>query len=1017
MSSSFVRIRAALGLTALAAALGTSAVPLAAQATGTIRGKVVEAGSQRPLNGVQVVVDGTTRGGLTNAAGEYTIASVPAGSHTVRASMVGFTSSAQTITLAGNATATADFTLSQSAISLDALVVTGTPGATTKRAVGAAVANIAAAEVTEKAPVTDVSQLLQARTPGLTLIQPSGSAGTSTNIRIRGAGSLNASNQPIFIIDGVRMTAGGQGGYSVSGQSTSALSAINPADIESIEVIKGPAAATLYGADAAAGVVQIITKKGRTGQQKLEWNLKAEYGQQKWATEIDDRYTLCTPNRITGTGEKGKTGYIPAPLSGEVGAYVGCAGMDPNAPIDSRIISGNNLRDDPQALRTGVSRNTTLSARGGGENYSFYLSGDADKNEGIFRNNYFDRIGGRANFFVSPTSKTDVRVTLNYAQTETGLPNNDNSSWGMLRNTYRAQPGRQYNYAVGYANLSPEIINGYDNVTRTERTILSLQGGYQPYSWFRNQVTVGLDRNARRSTLFFRRDLTGKAPYGADNANGFIGQYTPNNYNWTAEYVGTVKKDVSDNLALNTSFGAQYNHYQFRSYEATGENLTSDKLNLVSAAAITKGFESFNETKSFGVYVQEQAGWKDRLFVTGTLRFDDNSTFGKDYKAAIYPNAQVSYVISEEPFWNVSWVDNLKLRAAWGRAGKAPSAYQADRTYGAYASVNADNTITPAFLSNTYGNPNLKAEEVAEIETGFEASLFGGKAGVDVTYYNKTTNDAIIAVPVAPSSGFSGSRLTNVGSINNQGVEVSLYGTPVSKPNFAWDTRLGLSANKNELTSWGGARSTYMAAGYRGAQRHDVGYPLGGFWGISPTTNPDGTLVRNSAGNLIYTDTAYIGSSVPTREAGFTNTFTLFKNLSLYSFLDYKGGHYQFNMTEMTAHMDGLTRLQMYQTNAADSLKAEIYRSGYATAPFFSKADFLKLRELSLTYTVPTSLTKRFGTNRLSVSVAGRNLATWTKYQGPDPEVNIEGDATFTRADYMSVPATRQWTTMINVSF
>ena len=268
--------------------------------------------------------------------------------------------------------------------------------------------------------------------------------------------------------------------------------------------------------------------------------------------------------------------------------------------------------------------------------------------------------------------------------------------------------------------------------------------------------------------------------------NGYVSQYLPQTYNWTAEYAGTVTRDLSDALSSSTSFGAQFNHYQFRSYQATGEGLTTDKLNLVSSAAVTRGAQSFSENKSFGVYAQQQLGWKDRVFVTGTLRMDDNSTFGQDYSGAIYPNLQGSYVLSDEDFFHVPGVESLKLRAAWGKAGKAPSAYQADRTYAASAVVLADGTSAPAFTPETYGNPLLKAEEVSEIEAGLDASLFGGRAGVDFTFYNKNTNDALVRVAVAPSSGFGldnadgvAGKLTNVGTINNKGVELGLFGTPV----------------------------------------------------------------------------------------------------------------------------------------------------------------------------------------------------------------------------------------------
>ena len=243
-----------------------------------------------------------------------------------------------------------------------------------------------------------------------------------------------------------------------------------------------------------------------------------------------------------------------------------------------------------------------------------------------------------------------------------------------------------------------------------------------------------------------------------------------------------------------------------------------------------------------------------------------------------------------------------------------------------------------------------------------------------------------------------------------------LGGTPLRLRSVSWESQLTAAVSHNKLVSWGGVRDEPILAGYRASQRYDEGKPLAAFYSVDVSYNADGTPVRDGSGRLVLGDTAYVGPSIPTRELGFTNTFTLLRDFTLFSFLDYKGGHYQFNMTQQTANTDNLSREQVLRTNAADSLRAEILRSG-ATAPFMSPADFLKLRELSLTYSVPAHLTQRFGTNRMSVALAGRNLWMWTRYDGPDPEVNIEGDATFTRSDYMSVPATRQWVATVNLTF
>jgi TonB-dependent SusC/RagA subfamily outer membrane receptor len=380
------RLRSRLGLAA--ALLLGAAAPLFAQA-GTISGRVTDAASQRPLAGAQVQVTGATRSAVTNADGDYTLTVGP-GSVTVRASTLGYSSQSRTVTVAAGQATTANFALQTSAISLNELVVTGTPGATEKRELGNSVTTVHAADITDKAPVTNVTQLLAARAPGLTIMQPSGSLGTAAAIRIRGLGSVQAGNAPIFYIDGVRMFGGNQGGFGVGGQTASNLDAINPNDIESIEVIKGPAAATLYGADAAAGVIQIITKKGRSGRQSLQWSGKVEMGNNEWKEGMPTNYTLCTAARIASA------------------SWPGCAGLAANTVLTERPLES--------ALETGDVQNFNLNVRGGGERFSFYLSGDREDETGVFVNNAFARTSGRGNFSVTPSDFFDVTGSIAFSR-------------------------------------------------------------------------------------------------------------------------------------------------------------------------------------------------------------------------------------------------------------------------------------------------------------------------------------------------------------------------------------------------------------------------------------------------------------------------------------------------------------------------------------------------------------------------------------------------------------------------
>lgn len=1007
---------AALTLVTALLMLFAGSTPVPAQGTGAIRGQVMEAGTQRPVAGAQVFLTGTTRGTVTDARGNFLIPGVAPGSYEVQVQMIGFGKASQGATVVAEQTVRLDFQLSQAAIELDALVVTGTAGATRQRTLGNTLSSINAAKVAEAAPISNVAQLLTGRTPGLTVMPGSGQVGTAANFRIRGAASLNAANHPAVYIDGVRMRSGSQGGYGTSNHTTretSALDAINPEDIESIEVIKGPAAATLYGADAAAGVIQIITKKGRTGTQAMSFTARAELGASDWALPMRKNYTLCmNANELPWQG---------MPTAARIGSasWPGCANLDPSLPWQERLLMEQPLKQDG-VLRDGDINRYSLTARGGADRYSFFLSGDKERETGVFSNNWFERKSARMNFSVLPLENVTVDFRVGYTTYTSQQPNNDNASYGWLRNAFRGRPGYNAPWASGWAGLGPEQMALYDNQTENERWILGATAEYKPFTWFRNRLTLGFDAGDRQHTLFYTKDRTGRMPYGSTYANGYIGVYRPATRDYTVDYSGTIDHDFtrlgfSEELTSAFSFGAQYAAQNFHSTEVVGEGLVADPLNLVSSAASTRGYETKEETRSLGFYVQEMVGWKNRLFVTGAVRMDDHSAFGANFSRIFYPKVSVAHVISEEPWFGVPMVDNLKLRLAYGHAGNAPAPFSADRTYEATSAVLADGTVVSALTPGAAGNPDIRAERGEELELGFDAALFDNALGVEFSFYRNVTRDALMTQPVAPSMGYGGSILRNVGEIRNSGLELQVFGSPLKRDWLVWDARMTLSTNRNKLVSFGEMDREYIGVGYRNAQRHVAGYTLGGYWAEDYVYNEDGSLKLLANGRPELTAMKYIGPSAPTREASLTNTFTILRDLQLYTHLDYKGGHYLFNMSEQTSITD-LNNQKANDPTISQDEWLKLYYGG--NRQFIERADFIKLREVSLRYNLKPEWVQRTGLDGMSLSLAGRNLAMpWTKYSGTDPEVSIAGAETFTRADSNSVPMMRQWVATVDLRF
>lgn len=995
-----------------------------AQTTGALRGAVTDRVTGRPIGGANVTVLGTSVSGETDAAGRYVIRSLPAGQHTVRATAIGFTRLETSVTVAPGQDATGDFAMSPTTIQLDEVVVTGTPGATEKRQIGNAVTSIKVADMAEDAAVRRVEDVLLARTPGLTLTSYSGQAGAGTNIKIRGAGSLAAGYAPVFYIDGVRFESRNQVGISTNGatvQGSSPMDFINPEDIENIEVIKGPAAATLYGADAASGVIQIITKKGRKTGAGVQWSVGGEAGQTDWTDHIGwpTNYWLCQPLQIRNPGTS-----------------PGCAGMDSLAPASDRLLIDNPLKDpllinalgdtvrapcNPGCtLRTGPSRKVDISARGGGDFFSYYLSMDRYTEDGVFYNNLQRRVGGRGNFDVTPSDKLQFSMNMAYSRTDNQMPLNDNASNGILRNAFRGQAGGQSSpWKAGWRGFSPELANQYDNQTHSERTVIGISTNWKPLSWLQNRLVLGMDKQDRKNSEFYTIDTTGRAPWGGINATGRIQHFMPVTHTWTVDYSGTASAKVSSSLASAFSAGVQLNARNYRRITVTGEGLVANQLNLVGAAAATRADEDFVKQTSLGIYGQEQVGWRDRLYVTGAVRVDDNSAFGADFNLVVYPKLSASYVISDESFFHLPLVESMKLRAAWGQAGRSPQPFTADRTYTQSTTTVGGvsvNELTPD--GGSFGNDSLKAETGQEIELGFDASLLNDRMGVEFTYYNQQTKDALVRVQDMRSSGFTGSHFENVGAVANHGIELLLTAQPVYRRSFAWDASLSLSTNNNKLVRFGltadTARSTDFGE-FATVQRHKEWYPLGGFWYNDVNRDANGDPILT--GGQVTVDASkftYVGPSSPTREAALSNTFTILGNLRLYALFDYKGGYYMWcAICSIRSRVDQNTfelndpSLDRSSGTTPDSINIKVLKS-LQTRTWIMPADFIKLRELSMTYTLPGSWSKLFRASRASITVAGRNLRRWSKYKGVgDPEVQFTSTgngADFNRTDYDAVP-------------
>ena len=885
--------------------------------------------------------------------------------------------------------------MSVNVLELDAIVVTGSVGDTRRRAVGHSVAVVNASEVVGRSAVANLTEVLQAKVPGLTLMPGSGTVGSAANYRLRGAGSLNANNSPLIYVDGVRVSSRTQGNFSAFGQNTTALDAINPADIESIEVIKGPAAATLYGAEAAAGVIQIFTKKGRSG--RVKWESRLETGRSDWDKNLRPvNFAVATTARLAD----------PMTWPGFVGKSLG------------DVISFRPMSDG-RALRTASLSKLVLSASGGADRYNFFVSAGKADEEGVYFNNFSNLNSLRGNFTFVPTDKLTFTTNVALSNNHVRLPLNDNTSVGLISSSNLAEPGRNYAPPGGlnYLLITPEIANLYDNQTQADRYTIGWSVDYTPFSWFKNMFRVGLDANVGRSELYFPPDPLTPYPVrhslNLDNSKGFIAQGRPLNQDVTLNYDGTVTRQLSTRLVSNTSFGMQYLANLFRRTDAIGVDLGSVGVRSVASAAITSSTESSSEQKSVGLYAQQQLSFDDRLFVTLATRVDNNSAFGAKLNRVFYPKASVSYVMSEEPYFKVPGVSSLRLRAAWGQAGNAPGPYDAVRSYTS-AAVTSGTGTSSGLRYLSVGNPGLRPERATEIEVGFESAFLDGRIGLDASYYNKTTRDALILVTVPATTGFTGEQLTNLGEISNTGIEMLLTATPVQRKSLTVEATLSLATNSNRLVSFGDERQPIILTTQIPYQRHQEGFPLGAMWAQRVRYNPDGTLLKVGGQPVLDSASVYMGPSVPTREVSLSAGVLVFGRLRFHGLVDYKSGHYQLNGTDMRRDRAGVS----WETvnPAADPDEVLVRRATFQTFVYIQPADFVKLRDVVVSYDMPPSFLRGVA-RRATLTLAGHNLKIWTRYGGADPEVSDRGAGTFARGDLWTVPQTRRYSAAMALTF
>ncbi len=972
-----------IGVLLLLALCGGSGALAAQQRSGSIRGRVVDAATQQPLSGAQLAVLGTGAGVLSAASGEYLIAGLAPGRLRVRVTMLGYEAAEAEVEVTASSPGRLDFSLSPTAVALNELVVTAT-GQARKREVGNSVSTINIEQIAT-AGVADPQALLTARSTGVSVLQNSGQPGAGGSIRLRGNNSVSQGNNPIVYVDGIRIYNGSAPTSIASRQTVMPLNDISPEDIARIEVIKGPAATTLYGTEASAGVIQIFTKSGMTGAP--QWNAEVSAG-------------------FNSMGHVG-------PSSDPTGLFVNqCSG--PNMVIgDGRTFQDMGCPASGTYLKLGPIQRYNLSVRGGSGDVTYYVSGNYGDSRGVLGDGGSTDGGFRANLTFLPNTRMRVGVNTSYARRNTRwIPDGNNAS-GFLLNASRG-PGNNFKgtdctNATVSACLDNSALFTTDATTKGDHYITGFSLNYDLSEAFTNRLNVGYDyNNLDNSTL---------QPFGYPR--------TPLGELWwdgwkrvliSADYAGSYRRSVLG-LATTSSWGGQLFDSRTTRTSVDAQNFSGPgQPTLTSASLRDVTDDSYLRVINAGFFLQEQAAWQDRLFVTVGLRVDGNSSFGESFGLQPYPKLSASYVLSDYAFWPKA-IETFKLRGAIGESGKAPGAFDAVRTWDPVAGDNGQPGFTPAQL----GNSKLGPERTRETELGFEGSALKGRLGVDFTWYRQHTFDALIPVVFPPSEGFSSSQLMNVGQLFNSGVEARVDVGLLRKETVEWNGHLNFSTVHGEAGDIGSQRLIINDLSRTYVQQ---GYPVPSYFG-KHVKNP------NAFANPVF-DTTYLGSAYPTKTIAPSTDVTLFKRLIFQALGEWQLGGHLLNAT-------GYQNAYSQEWQPCYSVQAQLKKaaagdsSGLANVTALQRArctltssvrdyalwveatDFFKLRSISVTYNIPERYVP--GARRASLTLAGQNLFKSSKYSGTDPEIADQRDGSFSRRDYYVLPPPRTFLATLRVDF
>jgi TonB-linked SusC/RagA family outer membrane protein len=973
------------GLLLLLAAL--IAMPVHAQEgkkTYVITGEVYDAKTAEPLIGANVIIEATTLGASTNREGKFSIlARLVPGTYRISYRFIGYKKQTQELRLAeAEAVDLGRVNLTEDLLQIQEIVVTGTAIATEKERLGNTIATVRGTSIAQaNAPTVDAA--LTGKVAGAMVQQNSGTPGGGVTVRLRGTSTISSSAEPLYIIDGVIVDNSSNELVNLGGYVGNRIADLNPNDIDRIEVVKGAAAAALYGSRANNGVIQIFTKRGMAGDTRITYRSRAGISNIRKTYEVN-MFSFDKP------------------------------------PSDAtrKAVTRRDYQKD--IFRTGYDIENYLSLSGGSERTKYYLAGTHTKEEGIMEATNYRKVNFRLNLDQFVNKWLQLSANANYINSHSDrVPNGGvvggegvitnfafQPNWFDLRaNAEGKFPTPPF---AGFAN-ELEVLATWENPLDVNRFIGGLRATATPWKNFSFDYTFGYDQYEEKAVRRIPRGSS--AGYTTGFSQAAVQDVLLVNNDITATH-------VMSKLGLDFTTTAGMNHQYFE-----GNNVTASVRDLIpvagllSAGATPTATEFIEKRVIYGYFGQETIGYRGKLFLTGALRVDGASTFGKDDRWQAFPKASLSYVISSEPWWQNavgSVLNRFKLRGAWGTSGGQPAgSYDRFSVY-----LQQINSNRPGLVNSTLlGNENLKPERMREVEIGADFGLFNDRLSFEASYYDQRIEDLLVRRTLPPSTGFVGIR-DNVGILSNKGFELLGKALIFDSDNFQWLTSFTLSHNKNKVVKLTGP--AFAVDGSFGISRVFEGEPLGIFYGPTYVRNPDGSIKLDASGIPVINPTASkIGDPNPEYTASLINDFRLGRKLTLHTQFDAIRGFDVFNFTRRILETPAFGNGKEYERELSGELPVGYFNMRRRIfEEYIEDGSFIKLREVSLSYLFDTGFVNNLGLRSLQLTLSGRNIFSIDDYSGYDPEVNVASQSTLVRGfDWSTLPLPRTFSFGITANY